>query len=359
MRYILRTKPVLLFSVFFLSLLTGCSSKKDSKSQIAAVAAVEKQKSMPTRVDAFVVSAKSIGNIIDVPGSIIAFEGTELHPEVSGRVTILNVKEGTTVARGMLLVKLFDGDLQAQLKKLEVQLAIKEKTEQRQAELLKINGISQQEYDLSALDVSNIKADIELIRTSILKTEIRAPFTGKLGLRNISIGAYITPQTIITTIREVENLKLEFTVPEKYSSQIKTGMPVMFMLDGSDKKFNAKIIASESSVAEDNRSLKVRAIISSKDAMLSPGIFTKVSLDFGVDNNAIMIPSQAVIPQARFKNVILYKNGAAKFAVVQTGVRDSAFVQILSGVEIGDTVITTGLLSIKPDGDIQLTSVKQ
>lgn len=348
--FLIAILPVLFFA--------GCSSKKENNNTTPAAGA-DKNKNMPVKVQGYVIASKTIGNIIEVPGSIIAFEGTELHPEVSGRVTTLNVKEGTTVSKGTLLVKLFDGDLQAQLKKLQVQLAIKEKTEQRQAELLKINGISQQEYDLSALDVSNIKADIELIQTSIAKTEIRAPFTGKLGLRNISIGAYITPQTIITTIREVENLKLEFSVPEKYSSKIKTGMPVQFMLEGVTKIFNARVIASESSVTEDNRSLKVRAAISNKDPLLSPGVFTKVSIDFGVENNAMMIPSQAVIPQARYKNIILYKGGVAKFAIVQTGYRDSSLVQIINGATIGDTVIITGLLTLKPDATVELSSVKQ
>jgi membrane fusion protein (multidrug efflux system) len=341
-----------------LLLLTQCKDKKGQKIQPPS-AGGDKSKSMPTKVEGFIVRAGSVGDIIEVPGSLMAYEGTELHPEVSGRVTILNVKEGTTVSKGTLLVKLFDGDLQAQLKKLQVQLAIREKTEQRQAELLKINGISQQEYDLSVLDVSNIKADIELIQTSIAKTELRAPFTGKLGLRNISMGAYVTPQTLITTIREVNQLKLEFSVPEKYASKIKTGSPVLFKLTGNEKVFSARVLATESSVSEDNRSLRVRATVSSRDATLTPGVFAKVRLDFGVNTAAIMVPSQAVIPQARYKNVIVYQQGKAHFAQVQTGARDSSMVEITQGISMGDTIITTGLLSLKPDVSVELTTIKQ
>jgi membrane fusion protein, multidrug efflux system len=341
-----------------LLLFAQCKDKKGQKIQ-PPTSGGDKSKSMPVKVEGFIVRPGSVGDMIEVPGSLIAYEGTELHPEVSGRVTILNVKEGTTVSKGTLLVKLFDGDLQAQLKKLQVQLAIREKTEQRQAELLKINGISQQEYDLSVLDVSNIKADIELIRTSIAKTELRAPFTGKLGLRNISLGAYVTPQTLITTIREVNQLKLEFSVPEKYASRIRTGSPVLFMLTGSEKIFSARVLATESSVSEENRSLRVRATVSSQDASLSPGLFAKVRLDFGVNNSAIMVPSQAVIPQARYKNVIVYQQGKARFAQVQTGARDSSMVEITQGISMGDTIITTGLMSLKPDASVELTTIKQ
>lgn len=348
----------MLGGVGFLFFMLACKQKKEGKIQ-PPTAGGEKSKSMPIKAEGYVVQLSSMGDEIEVPGSLIAYEGTELHPEVSGRVVVLNIKDGATVEKGSLLLKLFDGDLQAQLKKLQVQLAIREKTEQRQAELLKINGISQQEYDLSVLDVSNIKADIELIKTNIAKTEIRAPFRGKLGLRNISMGAYVTPQTQITTIREVDKLKLEFSVPEKYASKMQPGLPVLFSLNDLKKIYRASVLASESGVAEENRSLRVRAIVSSPDAQLVPGLFARVRLNFGVNEKAIMIPTQAVIPQARYKNVILYQQGKARFVQVQTGGRDSSRVEVTKGISPGDTILITGLLSIKPDANIELTTIKQ
>ena len=150
-------------------------------------------------------------------------KSTEIHPEISGRVVQLNVSEGRNVSSGSLLAKLYDGDLQAQLKKLQVQLQIANQNEQRSSQLLKIQGISQQDYDASLLNVNNIKADIEIIRTSITKTEIQCAINGKVGLKNISIGAFVTPTTIVATIQQNEILKLDFSVPEKYTSQIKTG----------------------------------------------------------------------------------------------------------------------------------------
>ena len=315
------------------------------------------QKKGPTAVEGYIIKTSTVSNALEIPGSLMAYESTELHPEVSGRVTMLNIKEGTTVQKGTLLVKLFDGDLQAQLKKLQVQQSILQTTVQRQGELLKISGISQQEYDLSALEVSNIKADIDVIRTSIQKTEIRAPFTGRIGLRSISEGAYVTPTTLIASIQQVQRLKLEFTVPEKYTNVITVGRPVSFMVEGSNLKYNAKIIATESMVAETNRSLRIRAEVAKIDKNLIPGVFARVSFDFGIDNEALMIPSQAIIPGARNKQVILFKGGKADFTVVETGVRDSSNVQITSGVAVGDTLVISGLLSVKPDAPLKISRI--
>nr|WP_214446641.1 efflux RND transporter periplasmic adaptor subunit [Flavihumibacter rivuli] len=338
--------------------LVSCKSKEEKKiAPPSGAGGPGKGNNMPIRVEGFLVQPRTVSEKLEVPGSIIAFEATELRPEVSGRVTQINIREGQSVAKGALLVKLYDGDLQAQLQKLKVQLEIYEKTAQRQAELLKIDGISKQEYDLSVLQVNNIKADMELIKTSIAKTEIRAPFNGRLGLRNISMGAYVTPATLITNIRQEDQLKLEFTVPEKYSSKMAAGKNVSFTLEGLKNRMSAKVIATEEAVTEETRSLKVRAVVQGRSPQLIPGAFAKVEVDFGQDNNALLIPTQAVIPQARFKKVIVYRGGIAQFETVTTGIRDSTFVQITSGLNAGDTIVTTGLLSIKPESKLQITKL--
>src|SRR5688500_4941471 len=202
----------------------------------------------PISVDGFVVSEKSISEDIEVPGSLLPFEETQIRAEVGGRIVQLNINEGAEVSKGTLLVKLFDKDLQAQLRKLEVQLKIKEKSEERSSELLKIQGISQQDYDLSALDVENLRADIEATRIAISKTEIRAPYTGRVGLRNVSLGAYIAPNDVITIIRQVDKLKLEFSIPEKYAKEITPGYIITFQVDGGKQHHKAKVMATENSV---------------------------------------------------------------------------------------------------------------
>lgn len=308
-------------------------------------------------VDGFLVNGVEISEKVEVPGTLLPAEETEIKAEVSGRVTQLNVNEGSSVQKGRLMVKLFDEDLQAQLKKLQVQLEIAAKTEERQRELLEINGISQQDYDLSTLQVENLKADIQSVKIAIAKTEIRAPYSGTVGLRNVSLGAYVSPTDVITTLRQVETLKLEFSVPEKYASNMKEGVIISFRVDGGRTDHRAKVIATESGVDRATRTLRVRALVTEKHPELVPGIFARVTLQLGRNENALLVPSQAVIPQARTKQVIVFKNDSVRFVDVETGVRDSVFVQILSGVKPGDTVITTGLMAIRPETKIKIGKV--
>ncbi|MBY0478897.1 MAG: efflux RND transporter periplasmic adaptor subunit [Chitinophagaceae bacterium] len=337
------------------AILTAVSCKE--KKNAAPAAAGGQRQQGPMVVVGYIVKTGSVSEPLQLPGSLLPMEETEIHTEVSGRVVGLYINEGASVNKGALLVKLFDGDLQAQLKKLQVQLQIAEKTEERNKELLKINGISQQDYDLSFLQVSNINADIDLLKTNISKTEIRAPFNGRIGFRNISTGAYITPATIICNIRQVNTLKLQFSVPEKYTSKIKQGQMISFSTDGSAKKFLAKVYATESTVSETTRGMNVRCVVQQSNTSLVAGGFAKVDMDFARNDAAILVPSQAILPQARSKKLILYKDGIAKFVDVQTGIRDSANIEILSGVKPGDTIVTTGLLGLRPEAKIKLSKV--
>ncbi len=344
---------LIIFSITIL--LAACqSSNKEDKKTTAANAPKP-----AARVEAYIVTPTTLSQDIEMPGSLAPYEETELHPEVSGRVIGIFFKEGTNIGQGSLLVKLYDGDLQAQLNKLRVQLKVAEETKLRYEALLKINGVSQQEYDLYNLSVNNIRADINIIQTGIAKTSVRAPFSGRLGLRNISIGAYISPQTVISILRKLNQLKLEFTVPEKYGAKMKPGSPVQFSIDNGDKKYTAKIIATENNIAEDTRSLKVRAVVDKPDAQLIAGSFVKVEIGLGKNDAALMIPSQAVIPKARNKEVIVYRSGIAAVEKVTTGIRDSSRVEITSGLKAGDTILITGLLTTKPGAKIILNKINK
>jgi membrane fusion protein (multidrug efflux system) len=313
----------------------------------------------PAKVDAFVVTPKILSRDIVLPGSLMAAEETELHTEVSGRVTGIYFNEGSYVSQGSLLVKLYDGDLQAQLNKLKVQLKVAQETQLRYEALLKINGVSQQEYELYKLSVNNIQADMAIVQTNISRTILKAPFSGRLGLRNISMGAYITPATTISTLRKVSQLKLEFTVPEKYGSGMKPGGQVQFSMENDTLNYKARIIATENNIAEETRSLRVRALVDKPDTRLIAGGFVKVKIELGQDDAALMIPSQAVIPKARNKEVIVYRGGLAAIAVVTTGLRDSSLVEITSGLKTGDTVLVTGLLTTKPGSKVLLNKVNK
>jgi membrane fusion protein (multidrug efflux system) len=343
----LKSISIILFSCF---IIYACKSKKESGMPQGPGGGMQQS----LLVEVMVASGSSLSADIEVPGTILANETTEIHPEVSGRVVQLNVKEGSVVSQGALLAKLYDGDLQAQKKKLEVQLKIAEQTENRQGELLKIQGISQQEYDISLLQVNNLKADIDIISEAIRKTEIRSPFSGKLGLKNISPGAYITPATIITTISQVTQLKIQFNVPEKYGSLIHPGQSIDFTVDGSLKKFTATVLATEVKLDENTRSLAVRALIKNNDPVLIPGVFAKVKIVLGQSENTIMIPTIVIQPQGRKKLVYIYKSGKSVPAEITTGIRDSSNIQVLTGLKEGDSVITTGLLFLRPGADVKL-----
>ena len=309
------------------------------------------------RADAFIVHTRLLLDQIEIPGTIVSNEATEIHPEVAGLITGIYFKEGGYVNKGALLVKLNDADLQAQKKKLLVQLQVAKQNEERSAQLLKIQGISKQDYEAMALQVTTVNADLAVVQTQIEKTNIRAPFSGKLGLRMVSVGAYVSPTSVISTISQPNQLKVDFTVPERYIGQVSTGKFVSFRVDGSDKTYAAKVMATESNITQDTRTLQVRATVQGSTAGLVPGNFAQVNLEFEPDPNAILIPTQAIIPQARGKKVYLYNDGKAKFVDVTTGIRDSADIQITSGLKVGDTVLITGLLSLKPDGKVMLGKV--
>jgi membrane fusion protein (multidrug efflux system) len=337
----------------FLLFALSCKEKKNYSQKTT-----DAGKMGPLNVEALVVKASSVSEVIEVAGNILPFELTEIRPEISGRLISINFKEGSFVQKNTLLAKLFDQDLQAQLNKLKVQLQIAEKTEEREQELLKISGISQQDYDLSLLQVNNIKADMELIRVNIGKTEINAPYSGRIGLRNISLGAYVTPASLITSISQVDMKKLSFSVPEKYSSDIKPGMKVIFNIEGSESTYSATVLAAETVIESQTRNLKILATVTDQKNNLVPGSFAKVQLTLGENKSAVNIPSQAIIPSARTKQVVIYKNGSPSFVNITTGIRTADNVQVKTGLSVGDTVITTGLLFIRKDSKLKLNKIQ-
>ena len=342
---------ILLIIIFTGIFFTACKRKEK-------ISATDVKKTPPTpRVNGFIVKISAVAENIEIPGSVIANEATEIHPEISGRLTFLNTAEGKLVSKGTLIAKIYDGDLKAQLNKLSVQLRVQEQTIKRYDELLKINGVSRQEYDMIVLQSSNIKADMDIVRSNIMRTEIRAPFSGTLGLKMVSPGAYVSPASVITTIRQNSDLKLDFTLPEKYAGMLLPSQIVYFTAEGNPTSYAAKVVATEAGISEETRSLSVRCTVINEDKKLLPGSFAKVKIQFEPNTNAIMIPSQAIIPQARGKKVALYRQGIVYMEEITTGIRDSSMVQVLSGLKAGDTIITTGLMSLKPKAKVILNKM--
>ena len=336
------------YLIFAILVITATSCKEEPKQETGRGGPGGKPGGGPPPVfSGIIAEGFPINRSIEAPGTILANETTDMQPEISGRVVSINFKEGTNVKAGALLVKLFDGDLQAQLKKLAVQLTIAEATEKRQKELLAINGTSQQDYDNASLNVNNIKADMALLKVRITQTEVRAPFTGRLGLRNISLGAYINSSTIITNISQVNVIKVEFAVPEKYAHEMLPNKIATLHTADQAKVYYATVIASQNNISAETRNLLVRAVVKDPDNRITPGTFVEVSIGLGYNANAIMIPTQAIIPSTRTKKVIVLREGKAVFQDVKTDFRDASRIEVTEGIALGDTIITSGLLSIK------------
>jgi membrane fusion protein (multidrug efflux system) len=340
------------FFVAFSGLVLMSSCKKSETK--ATNTPAQNPAAMPVNV--FVAVNKDLTDNVISSGTLLAAEQLEIHPEISGRITMLNIQEGRQISKGTLLVKLYDGDLQAQLQKLYAQKENDEKNEQRAKQLLARDAASQQDYDLVSTQLKTTLADIELVKAQILKTEIRAPFSGVIGLRNVSPGAYVSPSTTIANLQQTDPLKVDFFVPEKYSSRLSVNKSVVFEVDGFTEKFKGNIYAIEPGIDQATRSIKIRAMVANTGAKLHPGAFAKVRLDIQ-DIKAVMVPTQAIIPQTRGKQVVLLKNGKAAFRKVETGLRNENQVQVTSGLAEGDTVITTGLMFVKPDAPLKVGKV--
>jgi len=339
---------LLIFALFLRMAFTKPSDKAKSSDSKA---------NAQKKVDAYIVKPSLLINEISVTGSLLAFEEVTLQNEVAGRVVKLNLPEGKFVRKGTLLVKLFDDDLQATLKKQQSQLAIQEQIYKRQSELLKVSGISQNDYDQTILQVNSIKADIEVQKTLIRKTEVLAPFDGVIGLRKISVGAIVTPATLLSTIRSENKIKLDFSVPEKYGSVVTSGMKVKFTMYNDDSQFEANVIATEEGIDATTRNLKVRAIVNGKSKLLIPGAFANVQLRLSENTNALLIPTQAIIPKEQTKSIIVAQHGKAHFITVLTGIRNASNIEITKGIQPGDTIITSGLLFLKEGAKLNYSTI--
>ena len=339
---------IIAFAIILYSCHSGTTDEKNLSRQVSNL-----------RVEGVVVEPVVLDQTITISGTLKPFEETVLKPEVAGRVVYINLSEGGFVKQGTLLVKLFDDDLQAQLNKSQAQQKIVEQTQIRQGELMKVNGISQLDFDQTVLQINSIKADIEVLKVQIRKTEVHSPFDGTIGLRNISIGAQVSPSTALATIRDVRHLKLDFSVPEKYSREIKPGVKVQFTVQGDEEEFEATVIATEQGIEYGTRNLNGRAIVENNVNSLIPGTFANVKLSLSQNKGALMVPTQAIIPQERSKQVIVARQGKATFVTVKTGIRNFSSIEVLSGINPGDTVVITGVLFLKPDAVLNFSSVKK
>lgn len=322
----------------------------------ASAGGVRQNKSTVTNVNAYIVKSEKLGNEIFVTGTVLANEEADLVSEIPGKITTMHMQEGSPVSKGDLLVKINDAELQAQLKKLKSQEGLVKENESRQKKLLDINGVSREEYETSLNALNAVQADLELVNAQIAKTEIRAPFQGVVGLKYASEGSYISTGTKIASIQQLDPVKIDFSVPEKYASLIQKGEPVRFSVESISDTVEAKIIAIEPKVDISTRTVQVRALCPNRQKKIIPGSFAKIKIVLKESPNSLMIPTEALIPVLKGYKVFVSRNGKAEEVSVKAGVRTEKNIEITSGLAAGDTVITTGIMQLKAGVPVKIVS---
>lgn len=312
----------------------------------------------PLSVEVYVVKPEVIKNDIFTTGTLISNEEIDLSSESAGIIKDIYLKEGASVKRGQLLIKINDSDLQAQLKRADFRLNLAEDREKRQKQLLDKGGISQEDYDATLNEVNVLRSEVALILAQIDKTEIRAPFSGQLGLKYVSDGSYISPNSTIATLQDIDPVKIDFSVPERYASQIQVGTKVQFSVQGIDEKMEAIVYAKEPRINTDTRTLQVRARSDNPDGMLLPGSFADLELTLSTIDNALMVPTISIVPELVGQKVFVLRNGLVQPQSVETGLRTDLKVQITEGIQPGDSILTTGLLQVRPDMKVTVLNVR-
>lgn len=307
-------------------------------------------------VNARIIKPQLLTDEIRISGSLLPDEEVDLSFETSGKIVEINFEEGSAVKKGQLLAKVNDRQLQAQLQRLVSQLKLAEDRVFRQNALLERDAVSKEAYEQVKTELATLNADIDIVKANIALTELRAPFDGVIGLRQVSVGAYASPNTIVAKLTKISPLKVEFAVPERYAGQVKKGANLTFHLEGQLDGFDAKVYATESKISE-MHSLTIRALYPNSSGRVLPGRYVSVHLKKEEIPNAIAVPSEAIVPEMGKDKIYLYRNGKAQPVEISTGIRTEAEVQVLRGLQVGDTIITSGTLQLRTALPVTLDNI--
>lgn len=308
----------------------------------------------PLPVTAIIARPSYLTNGIRSAGSLLANEEVDIVSKVSGKVTGVFFREGSVVKKGDLLVKIYDDDLQAQLKRSEIQEKMLAEKLDRQRVLLSKDAVSREDFDQLQTDYNVILADINLLKVRIAETEIRAPFDGVIGFRYVSEGSFVQPSVKIAHLTDPSMLKLEFAIPEKYVSESLVGRRVSFYTQGYKDEFFATVYAVDHQVDEATRTIGVRARYNNRDGRLVPGMFADLTLITDEKSNAIQVPTEAVVPDMNEKRIWMARNGRANLVPIKTGLRTEDKIEVTSGISAGDTVLTGGLMQLRQDMPVRV-----
>lgn len=307
-------------------------------------------------VDVVVMQYSSVTDRIFSSGTVEANERIDLRAEVTGIVEAIYLTEGSRVQEGDLLLKINDSELQAQKSRAEYRYNLAAQQEERQRRLLEKGGVSQEDYDATLNQVNVFRSEMQLIDAQLEKTEIRAPFSGRIGLKYVSKGQFIGPDQPIASLQELDRVKIDFSVPERYAGRVQTGDLMRFEVQGIDSTFVGEVYAIEPRINTDTRTLSLRAISDNPEFLLYPGAFANIELVLEEIEEALMVPTISLIPGLNSQKVYVAVDGMVEERIVKTGIRTSEKVQILEGLNPGDQVLTTGLLQARPGLAIRVVS---
>lgn len=306
-------------------------------------------------VNAMVMGYENLEDKVTIVGLLYPDEAVDLSFETQGVITDIYFREGSHVRKGELLAKVNDRPLQAELRKLEVQLPLLRARVERQAQLLESKAVSEESLEAVKTELASLNADIEIVRARIAQAELRAPFDGMIGLRSVSAGTYAGPGVVISRLTKLDPLKLEFSLGEREASLIKVGQKVTFNAEGRD--YDATIYAVEPTIERGTLSRRARATVSNPGGKMQPG--RAVSTDFSLRDidDALMIPSIAMVAEMGRDVVYVYRNGVAKQVRVTNGGRTQSSVHIVDGLQKGDTLITSGVMQLRPDMKVVIDQI--
>ncbi len=336
---------LVLIKIFFLS-------PKQTK-----IAGPQAGKGPVVTIKAIVAQSGNVENKLVLSGTVLANEEAVLKPEVSGKIILMHINEGAEVEKGQLLVKINDADLQAQLAKQAAMQRINEEKERDLKALLAVKGVSQEEYDLALSTVQQSKADMDLIQSQIAKTEIRAPFNGVIGLKNVSEGNNVSPADIIASVQQLNPVKIDFSVPEKYTAVVHLNDTVLITIQGTGKTYAGKVYAIDPKIDAATRSLKIRAICENNKREIFPGSYAQVTLILKSENS-VVIPTMAVIPDLHGQKTFVIRDGKAISVQIETGIRNDTTIEVLKGLKAGDTIATEGIMALKPNVQVKIQGIK-
>jgi membrane fusion protein (multidrug efflux system) len=308
-------------------------------------------------VEAKIIHPQRIENVIKITGAIIANESVVLKSEISGKIEGIYFKEGQRVAKHDLLLTINDDEIYAQLERLKYTQKLNEDIEYRMRQLLEKEAISREEYEIALTTLNTTLSDIKEREARIAKHKIYAPFDGIIGLRQISEGSYISPSDLVANIYNINPIKIEFSIPGKYTSLVDIGDSIKFVVESSSRMFTGIIYAVEPRIDPRTRTLQIRAICKNDEGILFPGQFANIDYVLDVLPNALMVPSESVIPELNSHKVYTFKNGLVNQEEVEIGLRTEDDVHITQGIQPGDTVITTGILQIRQGMPVNITIV--